>query len=92
MNTAIQDAYDIAWKLGWVLRHRADGEILDSYEGERQPVGRHNVERTAQPDGARQEVQDACPGTCLAGLSTTGFKTGPRRSPLWTFLAMVLRC
>ena len=61
MNTAIQDAYDIAWKLGWVLRHWADEEILDSYEGERQPVGRHNVERTAQPDGARQDVQDALP-------------------------------
>ncbi len=37
MNTGIQDAYNLGWKLGQVLAGASD-ELLDSYEGERQPV------------------------------------------------------
>jgi 2-polyprenyl-6-methoxyphenol hydroxylase-like FAD-dependent oxidoreductase len=35
MNTGIQDAYNLAWKLAFVLRGRADEKILDSYNTER---------------------------------------------------------
>jgi 2-polyprenyl-6-methoxyphenol hydroxylase-like FAD-dependent oxidoreductase len=59
MNTAIQDAYDIGWKLGWVLRGWAGPELLDTYESERRPIGLHNVGRAASPDGARRETDDA---------------------------------
>jgi putative polyketide hydroxylase len=61
MNTAIQDAYDLGWKLGWVLRGWAEPALLDSYEAERRPVGLHNVARTADPDGARREAAEALP-------------------------------
>ena len=61
MNTAIQDAYDIGWKLGWVVRGWAGPELLDSYETDRRPVGVHNVERAGSPDGARRDAQDALP-------------------------------
>jgi hypothetical protein len=44
MNTAIADAHDLGWKLGWVIRGLADPGLLDSYEAERGPVGRRNVE------------------------------------------------
>jgi 2-polyprenyl-6-methoxyphenol hydroxylase-like FAD-dependent oxidoreductase len=37
LNTGIQDAYNLGWKLGQVLAG-ADGELLDSYEAERQPI------------------------------------------------------
>jgi FAD binding domain len=37
MNTGIQDAYNLGWKLAAVL-HRADASLLDSYEEERLPV------------------------------------------------------
>lgn len=38
MNTGIQDAANLAWKLGLVLRGRASEKILDSYEPERWAV------------------------------------------------------
>jgi hypothetical protein len=61
MNTAIQDAYDIGWKIGWVLRGWASERLLETYEADRRPVGQHNVERASQPDGARRDAEDALP-------------------------------
>jgi 2-polyprenyl-6-methoxyphenol hydroxylase-like FAD-dependent oxidoreductase len=48
MNTGIQDAYNLAWKMALVLRGRADARLLDSYEAERRPVGAEVVARTRQ--------------------------------------------
>jgi 2-polyprenyl-6-methoxyphenol hydroxylase-like FAD-dependent oxidoreductase len=48
MNTGIQDAYNLAWKMALVLRGAADARLLDSYEAERRPVGAEVVERTRQ--------------------------------------------
>jgi putative polyketide hydroxylase len=50
MNTAIHDAYDLAWKLGWVLRGWAHPDLLDSYEEERRPVGIRNTMNSARTD------------------------------------------
>ncbi|MBW5254709.1 FAD-dependent monooxygenase [Streptomyces sp. P01-B04] len=38
LNTSVQDAYNLGWKLGQVLRHGAPAALLDSYEEERRPV------------------------------------------------------
>ncbi|MFJ2583348.1 FAD-dependent monooxygenase [Streptomyces sp. NPDC087538] len=38
LNTSVQDAYNLGWKLGQVLRHGAPVSLLDSYEQERRPV------------------------------------------------------
>ncbi|MGY1681104.1 FAD-dependent monooxygenase [Geodermatophilus sp. SYSU D01176] len=38
MNTGIQDAYDLGWKLGLVVRGRASDRLLDTYEEERRPI------------------------------------------------------
>ncbi|MCZ9347354.1 FAD-dependent monooxygenase, partial [Streptomyces sp. TRM76130] len=43
LNTAVQDAHNLAWKLGAVLDGRAGDALLDSYEAERLPVARRNV-------------------------------------------------
>ncbi|MET9531334.1 FAD-dependent oxidoreductase [Streptomyces sp. NPDC006649] len=37
LNTSIQDAYNLGWKLGRVLRDGAPAALLDSYEEERRP-------------------------------------------------------
>ena len=37
LNTGIQDAYNLGWKLGAVL-HGADEDLLDTYESERRPI------------------------------------------------------
>jgi 2-polyprenyl-6-methoxyphenol hydroxylase-like FAD-dependent oxidoreductase len=40
MNTGIQDAWNLGWKLALVGRGAADARLLDSYHLERWPVGR----------------------------------------------------
>ncbi|TCO47360.1 FAD-dependent monooxygenase [Actinocrispum wychmicini] len=39
MNTGIQDAYNLAWKLALVVRGIAEEPVLDSYHAERHPIG-----------------------------------------------------
>ncbi|RSN07211.1 pentachlorophenol monooxygenase [Streptomyces sp. WAC 01325] len=38
LNTSVQDAYNLGWKLGAVLRGRVDEVLLETYEEERRPV------------------------------------------------------
>jgi 2,4-dichlorophenol 6-monooxygenase len=47
-NTSIQDAYNLAWKIAFVLKGHAGERLLDSYHEERQAVGRHVIARTMQ--------------------------------------------
>ncbi|MBV8865782.1 MAG: FAD-dependent monooxygenase [Acidobacteriaceae bacterium] len=46
MNTGIQDAYNLAWKMALVLQGLASPDLLDSYESERRSVGAEVVSRT----------------------------------------------
>ncbi|NJP50561.1 pentachlorophenol monooxygenase [Streptomyces sp. SBST2-5] len=38
LNTSVQDAYNLGWKLGAVLRGEADPALLDTYEEERRRI------------------------------------------------------
>src|SRR5262245_60500388 len=40
MNTGMQDAYNLAWKLGLVLNAKSPASLLDSYHPERYQAGR----------------------------------------------------
>ena len=44
LNSAIQDAHNVCWKLAAVLGGQASEDLLLSYEHERKPVVAHNVE------------------------------------------------
>jgi len=46
MNTGLQDAYNLAWKLALVVNNRADAALLDSYEAERMPVAQRLLRTT----------------------------------------------
>ncbi len=46
MNTGLQDAYNLAWKLALVVAGRAAPALLDSYEEERIPVARRLLDTT----------------------------------------------
>ncbi len=46
MNTGLQDAYNLAWKLALVVEDKADPALLDSYEAERIPVARRLLDTT----------------------------------------------
>jgi 2-polyprenyl-6-methoxyphenol hydroxylase-like FAD-dependent oxidoreductase len=47
MNTGMQDAYNLGWKLALVVAGHADPSLLDSFEDERRPVARAVVEATS---------------------------------------------
>jgi 2-polyprenyl-6-methoxyphenol hydroxylase-like FAD-dependent oxidoreductase len=46
MNTGIQDAMNLGWKLGAVINGTAAPELLDTYENERHPVGERVLQLT----------------------------------------------
>jgi 2-polyprenyl-6-methoxyphenol hydroxylase-like FAD-dependent oxidoreductase len=48
MNTGIQDAHNLAWKLALALEGLAAPGLLDSYDAERRPIGEEVVGRTVR--------------------------------------------
>ena len=46
MNTGLQDAYNLAWKLALVVKGRADAALLNTYEEERIPVAQRLLRTT----------------------------------------------
>lgn len=52
MNTGIQDAWNLGWKLAMVVARSADPRLLDSYHDERWPVGRTLLRATDRLFGA----------------------------------------
>lgn len=65
MNTGLQDAYNLAWKLALVVGDRADPALLESYERERLPVAQRLLDTTDR--AFRLVVSDSW----LAGLFRT---------------------
>lgn len=51
LNTGIQDAYNLIWKLALVHRGLAPSALLDTYEAERHPVGSRMI------DGVRRATR-----------------------------------
>ncbi|KAI8930870.1 hypothetical protein NX059_011887 [Plenodomus lindquistii] len=67
-NTCVQDAYNLSWKLALVIKGLASDKLLDSYNQERQPIGKQVV------DHAISTLHD------MAGLpSALGFAKGQSR-------------
>ncbi|XTZ16476.1 FAD-dependent oxidoreductase [Micromonospora echinospora] len=48
MNSGIQDAYNLGWKLGLVLAGTAGAELLDTYEEERLPIASWLLDITSE--------------------------------------------
>jgi 2-polyprenyl-6-methoxyphenol hydroxylase-like FAD-dependent oxidoreductase len=48
MNTGIQDAHNLAWKIALAVDGNAAAGLLDSYDAERRPVGEEVVGRTVR--------------------------------------------
>ncbi|SFC83707.1 2-polyprenyl-6-methoxyphenol hydroxylase [Parapedobacter composti] len=46
MNTGIQDAYNLAWKLAMVLKSGFPNRLLESYDEERKPIARNLLKNT----------------------------------------------
>lgn len=48
MNTGLQDAHNLAWKLALVVSGRADDPLLDTYAAEREPIADRLLRTTDQ--------------------------------------------
>ncbi len=61
MNTGIQDAVDLSWKLEAVLRGWGGPGLLRSYESERRPVALRNVAASTENLGRMLSTRDRKP-------------------------------
>lgn len=75
-NTSVQDSYNLAWKLALVLKGHAGESLLDSYDTERQPVGRQVVDRAIKSWHNMAKLVDAL-----------GFKPGQSEQEGWATLS-----
>jgi putative polyketide hydroxylase len=95
MNTAIADAHNLAWKLAFVVQDVASASLLDSFEAERGPVGRRNIDLAlaryrgsgpeASPDGLLEDMGYAYrPATTIdEGMSEGPGRPGSRAPHAW---------
>jgi 2-polyprenyl-6-methoxyphenol hydroxylase-like FAD-dependent oxidoreductase len=65
MNTGIQDAINLAWKLALAVRGEAAPGLLESYDAERRPVGEEVVGRTVRHARAGFEADPEEPSTLI---------------------------
>jgi 2-polyprenyl-6-methoxyphenol hydroxylase-like FAD-dependent oxidoreductase len=65
MNTGIQDALNLAWKLALAVRGVAAPGLLESYDAERRPVGEEVVGRTVRHARAGFEADPEDPSTLM---------------------------
>ncbi|AXY53520.1 hypothetical protein YT1_4129 [Rhodococcus ruber] len=80
MNTGIQDAYNLGWKLALAVQGRAADGLLDSYDAERRPVGAEVVGRTVRH--ARQGLGAGETDAATAIAREAQLLLGYRDSPL----------
>jgi hypothetical protein len=77
MNTGLQDAHNLAWKLTLAARDIAASGLLESYSAERRPVGLDVVENTSRAlnDVIAQKIN-------LPGIKETQLLIGYRNSAI----------
>ncbi|MFE3636059.1 FAD-dependent monooxygenase [Streptomyces sp. NPDC059168] len=78
MNTGLQDAANLSWKLAAVVSGHAGPELLDSYQAERHPVGRAVLRSSG---GIVRLAMAKRPWTLAARAALTAFlgAVGPAR-------------
>ncbi|WP_326671775.1 FAD-dependent monooxygenase [Streptomyces sp. NBC_01257] len=86
MNTGIQDAYNLGWKLARVASGRADPALLDTYEEERLPIAADALDLSAERLRATMEAIRKPGGGLDSAVSerTNGLGGGYRWSSLAT--------
>ncbi|MFF3886433.1 FAD-dependent monooxygenase [Streptomyces sp. NPDC001914] len=80
MNTGIQDAWNLAWKLALAIEGGAQHALTASYDAERRPVGEEVVARTVRHAAHGVQADPDDPGTVM--LREAQLLLGYRGSPL----------
>ncbi|MFD9333341.1 FAD-dependent monooxygenase [Streptomyces sp. NPDC060028] len=85
MNTGIQDAYNLAWKLALAVGGAAHPQLTASYDAERRPVGEEVVGRTvrhATQGGVQADPADAAVMTMREAQLLVGYRGSPIVGPV----------
>ncbi|MBV7484718.1 FAD-dependent oxidoreductase [Bordetella sp. BOR01] len=89
LNSGLDDAGNLAWKLAWVLRGHADDTLLDSYSQERVHATRQNLsygakstEFMAPPDYGFRLLREAALRLSLADPSVCSLINPRQSSPI----------
>jgi phenol 2-monooxygenase len=88
MNVSMQDAFNLAWKLGAVLRGQADAALLDTYSAERRVTAKalidYDIKWAAMVGSRNDEVsaEDVQAQFVDGGRFTAGFATHYEDGPL----------
>ena len=97
-NTSMQDSWNLAWKLAYVVSGRAGAGLLDSYDEERRPVGQQVVDNAFKLMGYQMPMIEALglrPGqtteegwAALNELSASTAEGAARRAKLTEAMAL----
>ena len=60
LNSGVQDAHNLAWKLAFVLKGLASEKLLESYDPERRPVAESNADFSMGNRYRFEYTEDAC--------------------------------
>ncbi|MEU9027583.1 FAD-dependent monooxygenase [Streptomyces sp. NPDC048383] len=79
MNTGIQDAWNLAWKLAPTVAGRARPGLTDTYDAERRPVGEEVVGRTVRHAAEGVQADPEAPSTLMMREAQllVGYRGGP---------------
>ncbi|KAI5120900.1 hypothetical protein M0805_003000 [Coniferiporia weirii] len=69
MNAAIQDAFNLGWKLACALKGHAGPSLLDSYEAERLPANAEMLKMTAELHGETYLKEQGYAGFSAVGAT-----------------------
>src|SRR5215475_7584468 len=68
LNTGVQDAHNLAWKIALVDRGYALDALLDSYESERRPIAQLNCQQSVDNAVGMVNVDAVVGSSCLMPL------------------------
>ncbi|SEI00290.1 FAD-dependent monooxygenase [Paracoccus alkenifer] len=78
MNTGVQDAHNLVWKLDAVMSGRAAPALLDSYQQERRPIAQRNTDQSVRNLMKMAAIDEALGVPTLAPIAPDAGK-GPIR-------------
>ncbi|MEV7612582.1 FAD-dependent monooxygenase [Streptomyces sp. NPDC089799] len=83
MNTGIQDAWNLAWKLALAVEGAAAPGLLASYDAERRPVGEEVVGRTVRhaTEGMEADMRDPAAMLLREAQLLVGYRGSPVVGP-----------
>jgi len=60
LNTGVQDAHNLAWKLAFAIRGLCGPKLIDSYERERRPIAETNIRHSARNFDEMSDLLEVC--------------------------------